>query len=50
MCNYFQIHLPVKVKKSFKGLSIFSAGSHYVKRKGTVCAILVALPPRNIPV
>ena len=34
--NYFKIHLLVQEKKSFKGFSIFSSGSHFVQRSGTV--------------
>ena len=33
----------------FKGFSIFSSGSHLVKRSGTVWAILVDSHLRNIP-
>ena len=34
--NYFKIHLLVQEKKSFKGISIFSSGGHFVQRSGTV--------------
>ena len=35
---------------SFIGFSIFSSGGDFVKRKGTVLAILVEGHPRNISV
>ena len=34
--NYFQIHLLVQEKKSFKGFSIFSSGGHLVQWSGMV--------------
>ena len=34
--NYFKIHPLVQEKKSFKGFSFFSSGSHFVQRSGTV--------------
>ena len=34
--NYFKIHLLVQEKKSFKGFSIFSSGSHLVQWSGMV--------------
>ena len=34
--NYFEIHLLVPEKKSFKGFSIFSSGGHLVQQSGTV--------------
>ena len=34
--SYFKIHLLVKEKKSFKGFSIFSSGSHLVQQSGMV--------------
>ena len=48
--HYFKIHALVKEKKSFKGFSIFSSGSHLVQPSGTVWAILVDSHLRNIPV
>ena len=42
MCNYFKIHPLIMKKKSLKVFfSIFSSGGHFVKRSGTVRAILV---------
>ena len=35
---------------SFKGFSIFSSGSHFVQRRGTILAILVEGHPRIISV
>ena len=32
MCNYFKIHPLGKVKKSFKGFSIFNSGGHLFNR------------------
>ena len=34
--NYFKIHFLVQEKKSFKGFSTFSSGSHLVQWSGTV--------------
>ena len=34
----------------FKGFSSFSFGRHFVKRSGTILAILVEGHPMNIPV
>ena len=47
--NFFKIHLLVQEKKSFKGFSTFSSGSHLVRERYNL-SILVEGHPRNLPV
>ena len=41
---------PLAWEMLFKGFSIFSSGSHFVQRSGTILAILVEGHSRNIPI
>ena len=48
--NFFFVIWPLAYEMSFKSLSVFSSGGHFVQQSGTILAILVEGHSRNISV